>query len=299
MAIPHKEYRFVFPVFACLALVLAVLPQGLERGILTFNIGCLQRPAGQAILTSKRVWPKKEEIHMTKHDEARRAFLKGAAAGAGALAGTGLAPQAIPEAIAKPHERHKTAAADAAEAPAHMRASGEGHGAFFNDADAATVVAFTERLMPGAPGMPGARDADVLNYIDLALAGAYADQQDFYRRGLAQLEAFCQQAHQASFARLDAARQDAVITALEEGKAAGFTWPTAQSFFNTLRTHTMEGMFADPVYGGNKDFAGWRLVGFPGAQPLFTTADMQSKDAFTRLPISGLQAQAKAQLKRI
>jgi hypothetical protein len=49
MAIPHKEYRFVFPVFACLALVLAVLPQGLERGILTFNIGCLQRPAGQAI----------------------------------------------------------------------------------------------------------------------------------------------------------------------------------------------------------------------------------------------------------
>ena len=232
---------------------------------------------------------------MSKHDEARRAFLKGAAAGAGALAGTGLAPQAM----AKPHERHKTAAADAAEAPAHMRASGEGHGAFLNDEDAATVMAFAERLMPGAPGMPGARDADVLNYIDLALAGAYADLQDFYRRGLAQLEAFCQQAHKASFARLDAARQDAVIAALEEGKATGFAWPTAQAFFNTLRTHTMEGMFADPVYGGNKDFAGWRLVGFPGAQPLFTTADMQSKDAFTRAPITGLQSQAKAPSKRI
>jgi gluconate 2-dehydrogenase gamma chain len=226
---------------------------------------------------------------MSKHDEARRTFLKGAAAGAGAIAGTGLVPQAM----AKPHERHKTAAADAADAPAHMRASGEGHGAFLNDEDAATVMAFTERLMPGAPGMPGAREADVLNYIDLALAGAYADLQDFYRRGLAQLDAFCQQAHQASFARLDAAHQDAVITALEEGKATGFTWPTAQAFFNTLRTHTMEGMFADPVYGGNKDFAGWRLVGFPGAQPLFTTADMQSKDAFTRAPITGLQAQAK------
>ena len=61
-----------------------------------------------------------------------------------------------------------------------------------------------------------------------------------------------------------------MITALEQGKATGFTWPTAQAFFNTLRTHTMEGMFADPIYGGNKDFAGWRLVGFPGAQPLFT-----------------------------
>ena len=136
---------------------------------------------------------------MSKHDEARRAFLKGAAAGAGAVAGTGLLPQVIPQALAKqPHEHahHKTAAADVAEAPVHMHASGEGHGAFLNDEDAATVMAFTERLMPGAPGMPGARDADVLNYIDLALAGAYADLQDFYRRGLAQLEAYCQQVHQ-------------------------------------------------------------------------------------------------------
>ena len=224
---------------------------------------------------------------MSKHDESRRAFLIGTAVGAGAVAGAGL----VPDALAQTQAQHN--AADAAATTAQAQAHGPGHGAFLNDEDAATVMAFTERLMPGAPGMPGAREADVLNYIDLALAGAYADLQDFYRRGLAQLEAFCQQAHQASFARLDAAHQDAVITALEEGKATGFTWPTAQAFFNTLRTHTMEGMFADPVYGGNKDFAGWRLVGFPGAQPLFTTADMQSKDAFTRAPITGLQAQAK------
>jgi gluconate 2-dehydrogenase gamma chain len=249
-------------------------------------------PAGQTI-------GRREEIRMSQHDEARRAFLKGAAAGAGAIAGTALVPQAIPEALAKTkEERHKTAAADATEAPAHMHASGQGHGAFLNDEDAATVLAFAERLMPGAPGMPGARDADVLNYIDLALAGAYADLQDFYRRGLAHLDAYCHETRQAPFARLDAAGQDAVITALEAGKATGFSWPTAQAFFNTLRTHTMEGMFADPVYGGNKDFAGWRLVGFPGAQPLFTTADMQSKEAFTRLPIMGLQGQAKALQKR-
>ena len=117
--------------------------------------------------------------------------------------------------------------------------------------------------MPGAPGKPGARDAAVLNYIDLALSGAYAELQDFYRRGLTQLDAYCRTTQNETFARLDAVRQDAVITALEQGKATGFTWPTAQAFFETVRTHTMEGMFADPVYGGNKDFAGWRLVGFP------------------------------------
>ena len=154
------------------------------------------------------------------------------------------------------------------------------------------VAAFTERLMPGAPGKPGARDAGVLNYIDLALSGAYADQQDFYRRGLAALDAYCRKTHNAPFVRLPAAQQDEVITALEQGKAGGFTWPSAQAFFNTVRTHTMEGMFADPLYGGNKDFAGWRLIGFPGAQPAFSPEDMQSKDAFTRAPIIGLQAQA-------
>ena len=147
--------------------------------------------------------------------------------------------------------------------------------------------------MPGAPGKPGARDAGVLNYIDLALAGAYADFQDFYRRGLAQLEQHCRKIHNESFVRLAAARQDEVIRTLEEGKAAEFTWPPAQEFFNTIRTHTMEGMFADPIYGGNKEFAGWRLVGFPGAQPVFTPADMQSRQAFTRAPIVGLQVQLK------
>jgi gluconate 2-dehydrogenase gamma chain len=60
----------------------------------------------------------------------------------------------------------------------------------------------------------------------------------------------------------------------------------------------MEGMFADPVYGGNKDFAGWILVGFPGAQPLFSPADMQSKEAFTGPPIMGLQSQSKTPLRR-
>jgi hypothetical protein len=147
--------------------------------------------------------------------------------------------------------------------------------------------------MPGATGKPGALDAGVLNYIDLALAGAYADLQDFYRRGLAQLDRYCRKTYQSPFAQLAAARQDEVITALEGGKATEFTWPTAQEFFSTLRTHTMEGMFADPVYGGNKDFAGWRLVGFPGAQAIFTPADMQTKQAFTRAPIVGMQAQAK------
>ena len=222
---------------------------------------------------------------MSKHDVARRGFLAGAALGAGVVAGARLLPEAAAQ-------THTPPAAAKAPAPAYVHSNGEGHGAFLNDADAETVAAFTERLMPGAPGKPGARDAGVLNYIDLALAGAYADLQDFYRRGLAQLDAFCRKAYGEPFAKLEARQQDEVIKALEEGKAGEFSWPTAQAFFNTVRTHTMEGMFADPIYGGNKDFAGWRLIGFPGAQPLFTPEDLESAQAFTREPIAALQGRA-------
>ncbi len=216
---------------------------------------------------------------MAKHGVARRKFLTGAAVGAGAVAGVGL----VPEAVAQDHGKQK-------EAPAHSHANEVAQRAFFNQDDSATIAAFTERLMPASEGKPGARDAGVLDYIDLALAGAYADLQDFYRRGLAQLDAYCRKSYDKPFRQLEPTRQDEVIGALEEGKATGFTWPAAQEFFSTIRTHTMEGMFADPIYGGNKDFAGWRLVGFPGAQAVFTPADMRSKAAFTRTPMIGLQS---------
>ena len=221
---------------------------------------------------------------MIELDEARRAFLLRAAVVAVAGAGVGT----VPEAFAQPHHQH-----DASTQPAtHPHPTTGGHGAFFNDDDAATIAAFTERLMPGAPGKPGALEAGVLNYIDLALAGFYADMQDFYRRGLNSLEAYCQKTYKTSFVKLGAERQNDVIRALESGKATEFGWPRPQAFFNTLRTHTIEGMFSDPIYGGNKDFAGWRLVGFPGAIPVFTAADMLSKEAYAGKEIIGLQSRA-------
>ena len=228
---------------------------------------------------------------MSTHDKTRREFLVRAAAGAGAVAGAGL----VPEALAQDH--HPPAHAAAADSVmAHE--GGEHRGAFFNAQDAETVSALAERIMPGEPGKPGAREAGVLNYIDLALAGAYADLQDFYRRGLASLNAYSHKTHNAAFVRLDAAKQDEVLIALEEGTATDFSWPAAQEFFNTVRVHTMEGMFADPVYGGNKNFSGWRLVGFPGAQAVFTPDDLKSAQLFEREPIIGLQSEAKMPARR-
>jgi gluconate 2-dehydrogenase gamma chain len=223
---------------------------------------------------------------MSQHDEGRRAFLKGAAASAGAVAGATLIPPAPAQAADQPMHGMQAATGGSV-------SGGAGQHAFFDDNDAIAIAALTERIMPDAPGKPGARAAGVLNYIDLALAGAYQDQQDFYRRGLTQLDAYCHAQYKRGFAALPSNQQDEVIGALAAGKAEGFTWPNAQAFFRTVRTHTMEGMFADPVYGGNRDFAGWRLIGFPGSQMQYTEADLKSDKAFTRLPITGLEAQAK------
>lgn len=231
---------------------------------------------------------------MPKHDEGRRAFLVGTAIGAGAAATAAL----VPEALAKSQNQ-----ASGNDAPQVAQSSvpeeataplmGGGYGAFFNEDDARTIEAIAERLMPGAPGKPGATDANVKNYIDLALSGPYSDQQFFYRRGLEQLDEHCRAAYGKPFRSLGAAQQDATLAALEHGKSTAFTWPTAAAFFDVVRKHTLEGMFSDPVYGGNKDFAGWILVGFPGAQMQFTEADMLSRQAFTREPVVGLQSRLK------
>ncbi len=98
---------------------------------------------------------------MSEHDASRRKFLVNAAVGAGAVAGAGL----VPRALGQDQETPGSAATTATSSMAHM--DGERRGAFFNADDAATVAAFTERIMPGAPGKAGARDAGVLNYIDL------------------------------------------------------------------------------------------------------------------------------------
>lgn len=222
-----------------------------------------------------------------KTNDGRRNFLIGAAAGGAVVAGAAL----VREAAQTPGQ---DAAVSGAAHGQHGLVHGTELGAFFNAADAATVAAFAERIMPGAPGKPGASDANVLNYIDLALAGAYAELQDFYRRGLDQLDAYAEDQFGSRFVALSEVQQDTIIAALEDGSAGGFEWPSAEAFFTTLRTHTMEGMFADPVYGGNKDFVGWQLVGFPGAQPAFTPAELASREPYSGGTIVGLKSTISA-----
>jgi gluconate 2-dehydrogenase alpha chain len=133
--------------------------------------------------------------------------------------------------------------------------------------EARTAAAVFERLFPADEHGPGAAGIGVLTYVDRALAGAYRDQADAYRLGLAALDRAAVERTGRPFADADPAAQDALLADLEQGRLPGCAVPDQRELFAMLRAHLQEGLFADPVHGGNRDKLGWRFLGHPGFWP--------------------------------
>jgi gluconate 2-dehydrogenase alpha chain len=122
-----------------------------------------------------------------------------------------------------------------------------------NPYEAGTAAAIFERLFPADEHGPGATELGVLGYLDRALGGAYRDKADTYRLGLAALDLAARRRSGTSFADCAAEQQDALITELEKGVLPNFRVPPQRDFFEMLRAHLQEGLFADPALGGNRD----------------------------------------------
>jgi hypothetical protein len=140
--------------------------------------------------------------------------------------------------------------------------------------EAATVEAIGARIWPGSPSDPGAREAGTVQYIDRALAEPLADSLKFYRAALPQLDAASRRQHGCAFVALSDAAQDGLLIALSRGRLRDVE--SGAQFFQLVRTHTLEGLFADPRYGGNRDLAGWKAVGYPGPFYAIGPRDQQS-----------------------
>ncbi len=164
---------------------------------------------------------------------------------------------------------------------------------FLDEAD--TLNALVARVVPGSDGDPGAQEMGVVTYIDRALSGAYREYQHAYRTAIRALNAFVRQEFGATFFELDAADQDAIIGRLEKGDASGIDAADGRDFFMMVWAHTVEGMLSDPTYGGNRDAAGWRLIGFPGAHYGYTAEDMRyGKDLTTKPMVTLTEIQTLA-----
>jgi len=143
-------------------------------------------------------------------------------------------------------------------------------------AEAATLEAIVSRLIPADSTGPGALEAGAARYIDAALGTALSALRPAYASGLAALDAYARATAGAAFAALPSERQDAVLTDVEQNRATGFAVPSGV-FFDLVLGHTLEGTFGDPSYGGNRDFIGWELLGYPGLR-LAVTAEQQVMD---------------------
>ena len=140
---------------------------------------------------------------------------------------------------------------------------------FFTEAEAHTVMAAAERILPADESGPGATDANVVVYIDRQLAGPYGKDKFRYTK-TPWIESVPEHGYQGKespremyragvrvlgddFAKLSAEDQDRRLLEIEK-----------TYFFQMLRTHTIEGFLCDPLHGGNAGMIGWQLVGFPG-----------------------------------
>ncbi len=149
----------------------------------------------------------------------------------------------------------------------------------------ATVEAITARLIP-TDHEPGAVEAGCVNFIDKALAEEDAALRPLYREGLRALDAASRARAGARFVALEPAQQDALLRDVEDGRAKG--WPqgdvTGPGFFGQVWIHTLWGFLADPRHGGNRDFAGWRVLQYPGGRHRrggYTPAMMAGKEPVT------------------
>lgn len=159
---------------------------------------------------------------------------------------------------------------------------------FFSADEYRFIKAAVACLIPGDSSHPGAIEAGVPLFIDLQLAGPYGradrrymegpwaagtDQQGYqlketpaqlYRKSIAGLNKYCRNRFDGKeYAELPAEQQDQILHDMDEDKIKLENFP-AQAFVSLLWQNTQEGFLSDPMYGGNHDFAGWKLIGFPG-----------------------------------
>ncbi|MFA7506084.1 MAG: gluconate 2-dehydrogenase subunit 3 family protein [Burkholderiaceae bacterium] len=214
-------------------------------------------------------------------DANRRAFLAGLAAGGIAAAVPALAA----------NNRQRVAAG---ESPQYF---------YLTLPEAAFLTAFVDELIP-ADDYPSASEAGVIEFIDLQLATGYGagerlyldgphetgtESQGYqlgltparlYREGIRGID---DSLDGASFATLSPPARQELIAALEAGERDAGEVP-GKRFFTEVRQNTIEGYFADPVYTGNRDAVGWKMIGFPGAHAYYLTEVDRHNMAYERQP---------------
>ena len=187
---------------------------------------------------------------------------------------------------------------------------------YLTDLEIRFLDAALSRLIPADELGPGAKEADVAYFIDGQLASTWGSHgrnyragpwlegapeqgfqsrltpQEIYRIGIQEINAVCRARYERPFDQLQPERQDEMLKALEKGEVDLPSMPS-KLFFDLLWRNTEEGFFADPLYGGNKDKVGWKLIGFPGVPSGAYREHLDKDEPYRAEPVSILDIQTK------
>ena len=224
----------------------------------------------------------------------RREFLKGA------VAGSAVATTAAVGLTSAPAEAQQRPAA-----PANPGYS------FLSLDEAAFVEAVVDHMVPADQYSPKGTDLGINIFIDRALGGGWGKGDrmymqgpwkqghpnqgyqlplrpaELYRAGIAATNAYCKKTYSKSFDQLPAEQKQEVLVGLQGNKIKFDSGLPANTFFSTMYQTVMEGMFADPIYGGNRNKAGWKMIGFPGVVAVHAQNIEKFRDKkFTAEPLS-------------
>ncbi len=182
---------------------------------------------------------------------------------------------------------------------------------FTNREDFEVLSAATERIFPEDDLGPGAVGLGVPYFIDHQLAGNYGNNTREYMRGpffpgaetqgyqsplkrnqifdegIRKMKELSQKKYKKNFHDLTGEQQDEILTQFEEGKVK-MRGVTSSTFFSLLRSAVLEGAYADPLYGGNANMAGWKMKDYPGHQASYL-AQIEAKD-FKKIEPQSLHA---------
>jgi gluconate 2-dehydrogenase gamma chain len=199
------------------------------------------------------------------------------------LSGVGIAGAAAALSPAAPAMAQTPA--QAKDQPAPPQAAGY---TYFKPTEVEFIEAVVDHMVPKDELTPSGTDIGIATYIDRALAGSWgkgdrlymqgpwqrgsANQgyqlpltpAALYRAGIEGADAHCRKAFGTTFDRCTAAQKETFLRELSGGKITLAGGLPGREFFSALYQNVMEGMFADPIYGGNRDKICWKMIGFPG-----------------------------------
>jgi gluconate 2-dehydrogenase gamma chain len=181
---------------------------------------------------------------------------------------------------------------------------------FFTPEEGSAVEALVDRLIPPDPQWAGGKDAGCAVFIDRQLAGPFGDSRGLYmrppfdenakgqgpqspltparryRNALAALDTYCRDGFAGkAFRELADDQKDKILTGLQKGDVT-LENGNGRAFFELLLQNTIEGFFADPLYGGNRDMVGWRMIGFPGARYDYRDWVERHNEKYPRPPVA-------------